>query len=506
MQKERSMIDLYEKNHELINTLRIDPEIKEQVLKVNKGLYNLATTTMSLQDEISIFIENIEQRVINILIDNLMRILNDYEIYTKKPNIIEDKYFHIRKDELVIVDNYSIIENNIKDLKREVNNNKCLLIIGKESPYPKDFFNEQYLNSRIVFHITKKDYTEAEILANLKNRFNENNIKYNIKDSEWQNIITKSLKNNECYYSNCAEYLFKIATHNQIIDNIDIITRSCYEKIEQKSHEQSKISNLSDLIGLDNVKKEITSLKNYLAMQKRIGNTFKTNYLNMLFLGNPGTGKTTVGKIYANILYELGYIKENKLIEIIPTDLMANYVGQTKDQTRKILNKARGGVLFIDEAYLMANITYSDGFASYMGEAIVELMKYMENPENVIIFAGYPLETRKIYDSNPGMKSRICKEIIFEDYNEEELLQILKNNFAKINFKIDKKATNSLKKIIKAEKAKKNFGNARFCNVLMQQLLMNYANRITDKDTYEIIEEDTKLENNQTFQIGFIEE
>jgi len=501
----KNINELFEKNNGLIATLKIDKELKKQVLKINTSLYNLAATCTDLREAISIFIENVEQRTIDLIIDTLVRILKEYEICEKKPHIINDNYFHFDKNDLVIVDDYKIIERNIRNLSEDVLRYNCYFIIGKESRYSEEFSNLYDNINRITFHIIGRDYKEEEILSQLKNKLQENNLKCSISDFEWQEIINTSLNNNECYSSNCAEYLYKKAAHSKIINNIEVIDKKCYakENIEIKNNENPK---LEDLIGLDNVKKEITSLKNYLAMQKRIGSTIKNNYLNMLFLGSPGTGKTTVGRIYANILYDLGYIEENKLVEIIPTDLMANYVGQTKDKTRKILNEAKGGVLFIDEAYLISQATYKDGFASYMSEAVVELMKYMENPENVIIFAGYPIETRRIYDTNPGMKSRICKEIIFDDYSVEELLTILKNNLHKIGFKINKKAITRLKEVIKNEHQKKNFGNARFCNVLMQKLLINYANRNTDSDTYEIAIEDVKLEDNASFQIGFMEE
>lgn len=506
-QEEKSIKELYEKNYEIISSLKLENRLKEQLVNINESLYNIAIT--NIKEPISIYIENIEQENINIIIDKLIKIFEDYEIIIKKAKFVKEHYLDVKERDLIIASDYDLSEElcSIRRIKNEVNNYQAHLIMGNENKYPDDFLTERDLKNRIIFNIKGSDFTNEEILKLLKEKLENNDIKYKIKDNEWLNIINQTLKEKKCGQSNCADYLYMKALNEKIAKNNKEIDIKCFKIPNSKEQELIK---LDDLIGLENVKKEINSLKNYLAMQKRMTSFLKNYYLNMLFLGNPGTGKTTVGRIYANILYELGYIKENKLIEIIPTDLMANYVGQTKDKTRKILDKARGGVLFIDEAYLISQITYSDGFASYMSEAVVELMKYMEDPKNVIIFAGYPNETRKIYDSNPGMKSRICKEIIFEDFKVDELYCILKTNLKKYGFKIKKTAEKNIKDIINKETEKKNFGNARYCNVLMQQILMNYANNNLNNDTYEISENDTKIEkdfkeeNNQKI-FGFME-
>ena len=500
--EDKNIEESYEKNYEIISSLNLDNKLKEQLINLNQSLYKIATT--NINEPISIYIENIEQDVLNIIINKLIKILEDYEINARKPKFIKERYYNIEQYDLIIANDFEQCDEltSIENIKKEVANYKASLIMGNENKYKENFIKERDIKNRIVFNIKGSDFTNKEILKAIKEKLANNNIICKIEDDEWIDIIQTALSKNKCYQSNCAEYLFKKALNEKIAKNSNEIDKNCFEIAKNQKKESIK---LEDLTGLEKVKKEIKNLKNYLAMQKRIGNILENNYLNMLFLGNPGTGKTTVGRIYANILYELGYIKENKLVEIIPTDLMANYVGQTKDQTRKILNRAKGGVLFIDEAYLISKITYSDGFASYMSEAVIELMKYMEDPKNVIIFAGYPIETRRIYDSNPGMKSRICKEIIFEDYKVDELYNILKTNLKKYGFKISKKAERALKLILNKESAKKNFGNARYCNVLMQQLLMNYANHNLEKDTYEIKEEDTILENESIFQIGFME-
>ena len=198
-------------------------------------------------------------------------------------------------------------------------------------------------------------------------------------------------------------------------------------------------------------------------------------YLNMFFLGNPGTGKTTVARMYAKKLFALGLIDSSKVVEITPNDLMGRYVGQTKDAVRKILDEAAGGVLFIDEAYLI-NDDVKNGIP-YMNEALIELLKYLENPKNVVIFAGYSDKMKDLYDNNPGIKSRIYKEIVFDDYSSLELFQILELGLQDSGLKIDVKSKKRIINYIDNIKNDVNFGNARTIKNLSQKMIMNHANR-----------------------------
>lgn len=144
----------------------------------------------------------------------------------------------------------------------------------------------------------------------------------------------------------------------------------------------------------------------------------------MIFTGNPGTGKTLIARIMAKMLYDLGLISENKLIEVERKDLVASYVGQTSQKTSEVIEKAMGGVLFIDEAYALVQGKKDDG--DYGIEAIATLIKAMEDyKENlVVIFAGYKDEMKSFLDINPGIASRIGYTFHFEDYNNVELQEI----------------------------------------------------------------------------------
>ena len=224
-------------------------------------------------------------------------------------------------------------------------------------------------------------------------------------------------------------------------------------------------------------------------------------YLNLFFLGNPGTGKTTVARMYADMLYKMKYINDNKLIEVVPNDLIGEYVGQTRNTVREILDKARGGVLFIDEAYLLYSGSYSKGKNPYMEEAVVELIKYLEDPKNIVIFAGYPNEMRKIYDANPGIKSRIYKEIMFDDYSVLELYQILNNEMNKKKLVLDNTSKNKIIDYIKIMKQDKNFGNARSMLQLSQKMIMEHANRKVNNNIIDYL--DLPKIDNKNVRMGF---
>ena len=206
--------------------------------------------------------------------------------------------------------------------------------------------------------------------------------------------------------------------------------------------------------------------------------------LHMLFLGNPGTGKTTVARCLSSILYNLGYIKEDKLIEVSSKDLVAEYVGQTSIKTYSVIERALGGILFIDEAYSLSSKNNS-----YNDEAIATLIKAMEdNRDNlVVIFAGYTKEMQDFINSNSGIASRIGYTLNFKDYTEDELLEIFKGMIYKAGFKITNDALLKARKIINENKNMKNFGNARFVRNMYEKTVTMHATNTKDMKKKDIL-------------------
>lgn len=268
------------------------------------------------------------------------------------------------------------------------------------------------------------------------------------------------------------------------LDEIDAKDRTRKGKFINSENNLKQItSSLDKLIGLTEVKNEVNKLINYLKFIIRLNgraNIDKIN-LNMLFKGNPGTGKTTVAKLMGKILYDLGYLKNDNIVETTPRDFIAGYIGQTAIKSRKFLDKYKGGLIFIDEAY---GFNHSDDETNFSDEAIAEIIKDMEKKDTVFIFAGYDKEMEEFVNLNPGIKSRIGYDISFEDYTEEELLEMFMKKIDNSGLSISEEAINSIKTIIKDKKKEKNFGNGRMIDNLYNKLLIEHAS-ITYEDDYD---------------------
>lgn len=252
-------------------------------------------------------------------------------------------------------------------------------------------------------------------------------------------------------------------------DSIDV-----NEEENQELELEFYLEKLNDLIGLKEVKKEVEKLTNYLKFYKRVSdksNMDKIN-LNMIFKGNPGTGKTTVARIISHLLYGLGYLENSTFVETTPRDFIGEYIGQTAVKAKKQIEKYKGGVIFIDEAY---GFVHEDGEYNFADEALIEIIKEMEIKETVFIFSGYSKEMDKFMDLNPGIKSRIGYHIDFNDYDIEELLQIFKSKLVQSNFKITEEAYENIKSIVEVKKNEKNFGNGRMIDNLYNEILLEHA-------------------------------
>ena len=256
-------------------------------------------------------------------------------------------------------------------------------------------------------------------------------------------------------------------------------------------------TDLDGLIGLNSVKEEVKTLRNYIIIQQeREKKGLKTTPISYhcVFTGNPGTGKTTVARIVADVYRSLGVLKKGHLVETDRSGLVADYVGQTATKTNKIIDRALDGVLFIDEAYSLA----TGGDNDYGKEAIATLLKRMEDNRDrlVVILAGYSDEMKQFIDSNPGLQSRFNRYIHFPDYNTDELFQIFEANCKKNDYVMTDEAKTALKSLLEnavAEKDK-NFGNARFVRNLFEKTLERQANRLSKQENLskEMLTEITK--------------
>ncbi len=243
------------------------------------------------------------------------------------------------------------------------------------------------------------------------------------------------------------------------------------------------LNELDGLVGLDAVKSEVRSLINLIkvrALRKKHDLPLMDMSYHMVFTGNPGTGKTTVARLIAGIYRELGILSKGTLVETDRSGLVAGYVGQTAIKVRDVVNKALGGVLFIDEAYALVN-QYSNDFGD---EALETLVKLMEDHRDdlVVIVAGYTDEMNEFLKANTGLTSRFNKFITFNDYSNEELIEILQAMAVNAGFKIDDAAVTKCYGIIEnmTDKERIDFGNARGIRNLFERIVVNQANRISD--------------------------
>lgn len=241
------------------------------------------------------------------------------------------------------------------------------------------------------------------------------------------------------------------------------------------------LQQLDKLIGLESVKEEVNKLTNFIKVQnlrKQKGMNAITLSYHCVFTGNPGTGKTTVARIVAQIYRELGILKKGQLVETDRSGLVAEYVGQTAVKTNKIIDSALDGVLFIDEAYSLVQ----GGGNDYGKEAIATLLKRMEDDRDrlIVILAGYDNEMKLFIDSNPGLQSRFNRYIHFSDYNAEELMAIFKLNLKKFDYELTNDAEQKISHLFSYAVSHKdqNFGNGRYARNVLEKTLENQATRL----------------------------
>lgn len=260
---------------------------------------------------------------------------------------------------------------------------------------------------------------------------------------------------------------------------------------DRKEKMSSLKKELYNLVGLDEVKRLIEGIVDTLELQykkREMGLTSEDISLNMIFTGNPGTGKTTVARVLGKILKEIGMLKKGHMVEVTRTDLVGQYVGQTAPKTLEKIKEAYGGILFIDEAYSLNG----NGENDFGQEALSTLIKEMEDNRDklVIIMAGYTKEMEGLMNLNPGLKSRIKFSIEFPDYNDIELMEIFKILCKKEGYMIESSAQERLKKIFKEEYANKDrhFGNGRLARKYYEKIKMNQASRIIREDISDRIQ------------------
>lgn len=308
-----------------------------------------------------------------------------------------------------------------------------------------------------------------------------------IKDKIY-NYIKLSYGSSEIKNTEYAKVLFNkiILNENSIFDSNkeNVLKLEDIPNLYNTRDLPQILSELNDLVGLKKIKTQINNLVSLLKFNKRANIDISKFNLHMVFTGNPGTGKTTVARLLSDILYNLGYTKKNKLVEVSAKDLIAEYVGQTAGKTYNVLKSAFGGVLFIDEAYSIVDTGSNSSFAS---DCMTTILRVLEDQRDnlIVIFAGYEKQMEDFIKFNPGLRSRIGYTIKFDDYTNQELLDIFKQLVEKNNLKITEEALNKVEHIIEESRKVEGFGNARYVNQIYQDILIEHSRNIENVDDNE---------------------
>ena len=269
------------------------------------------------------------------------------------------------------------------------------------------------------------------------------------------------------------------------------------EEIPPKEKIEDLLAELDGYVGMDAIKTEVRSLINMVQVYKlRREHDLPTTdmSLHMVFSGNPGTGKTTVARIMSRIYHSLDILSKGQLVEVDRSGLVAGYVGQTALKTQKVIEKAMGGVLFIDEAYALNGKSEND----FGQEAIDTILKAMEDHRDdlVVIVAGYTELMDRFIHSNPGLESRFNRFLMFEDYTPEQMVAIFKMQCKKGCYVLAEGTEELVRDFISEESADDSFGNARGVRNLFEHILVAQNNRlakmeqVTREDLMQILPDD----------------
>lgn len=294
------------------------------------------------------------------------------------------------------------------------------------------------------------------------------------------NEILRRLENGEISISKAFNLL------NQSSTGLESLPKT-YDNSENIHKLEELLAELDGLIGLKKVKILIHEYQAFIEIQKRrrhVGLKTEPLVMHMIFKGNPGTGKTTVARILGKIFKELGVLENGHMIEIERADLVGEYIGHTAQKTRKMIQKALGGILFVDEAYSLAR----GGERDFGKEAIDTMVKALEDHKDklIIILAGYRDEMEEFLATNPGLKSRFPLQLDFEDYALEELISIAEKLALEKDYRLSVDAKTFLYRLLSSLRVKGELqmGNARSVRNLIEKAIRLQAVRLLDTEEY----------------------
>ncbi len=420
---------------------------------------------------------------------------------------IDEAYALARKDE----DNKDFGKEAIEILLKELSDATDIAIIVAGYPEEMDVFLESNpgLKSRFVMQYDFPDYTPQELVKIATFAGEKRGVNFDeAAQKVFQKYLTDKYRDRDKFFGNARLVNSMVdeakmnlglrimkSEHPETLDaaTLSTITETDLKRIFDL-HEgilpeipidedllREAMLKLRNMIGLDQVKHDIEELVKLVRFYKSLGKDVRKIFsLHSVFSGNPGTGKTTVARILAQIYKALGILERGHLVECDRQSLVGGYIGQTAIKTSELINKSMGGLLFIDEAYSL-----SDGGSNDFGrEAIETLLKRMEDRrgEFIVIAAGYTQNMEKFMESNPGLKSRFDRVFQFKDYNSDDLYTIALNQLRDHHITPEPKAADHLMKYIDFmfKTRDKYFGNGRAVRKVIEEAIRNQHLRLSD--------------------------
>ncbi len=384
----------------------------------------------------------------------------------------------------------SSVREIIKQISEVMNkySNKVLTIFcfPKECTKIKGWFYE-YLGIISIIELKEEFVTGLEAKQVLERKAKEHHVRTDKK-------LIEPIRENENYLLRDLNKDFDIWFRGKLKRSVFPQYQSVDTVIKKKIKEAPKgtsYEELKKMIGLEDAKKVMEQALDYYKAQKLFrekGMEDSTPSMHMVFTGNPGTAKTTVARLFADIMKDNGILSTGRLVEVGRGDLVGKYVGWTAPTVKAKFEEAKGGVLFIDEAYSL--VDDKDGL--YGDEAINTIVQEMENhrDEVVVIFAGYPDKMEMFLEKNPGLRSRIAFHVPFADYNVDELCEIAKMMADKKGLRFTDGALEKLKDNFTIAIEQPDFGNGRYVRNVIEKARMAQASRLLKKNLDDISRED----------------
>ncbi len=371
-----------------------------------------------------------------------------------------------KKKNVPITDMWDKLSESLLGNKR---NNKRIIVCASYDTAVERFYNspvERFRNRLDTFwsfKIRLKEKNCDDVNAALLHEFEKSGF---VADEEFKNGLADYnravYKTSSLPASDYIRQLFSTIVKNKYLQEraVKSLGLSDIPQYTAPVSSEDAARDIESLVGLSGVKKVLKELEGYLRMnEKEVGNM----YLNFVFTGNPGTGKTTVARLMADMLFSMGIIKRNTVTEINGSELLGRYIGDEGRLVKQACRRAYGGILFIDEAYILDPSDASNNLKACREEVIANLMREMDMNRGklCVIFAGYGKEMQEFTNANPGMRSRIFRTIEFEDFSEDEMLEIFRRECEREHCVFDEKVLEKAGEKLHIIKYDDNFGNAR---------------------------------------------